>query len=244
MVKIRLIVLAFVISFLSWHSNSFALQSFQAEFNTKALGINLGTVKHQMQCTNQTCKLTNIAIPGKLINWLVKESSIETIKLDLQPDYLKWLSHRIDIQRQKLKKTEKIQRNFYLDSSSNKVISPEKSMDFNAQKYGYDMVSIMYAMQFYMQKQQRIPDLYLQEDNQQTAINFTTKYRQTKVNLGYQSQLNADYFEWKTQLEKGKVLAKVWLIKDLNYFPGKIEIYQQADNQKLTLTLKSKPIFN
>lgn len=223
-------------------SPALAMQSFEAEYNTKVAGIKLGVVKHQMKCHSGLCELTNIAQPAKAIRWLVTESSVETIKLAPQKDYLKWLSHQINIERKKYNKTEQIQRNFYLDSQINKVISPEKNVEFKAQKYGYDMISIMYAMQFYMQNKQQIPNLYLQEDNKQTPVNFKIKYRKTKVNLGYQNKVDATYFEWETNNEAGYISAKVWLIDNLNYFPGKIEIYNQDDNRKLILNLRNKPV--
>lgn len=232
----------------SWQAFA-QLQSFSAEYNTKAAGVSVGVVKHQMQCQKSACELTNIAQPSKLVSWLVNESSVETIRLNLAENDLQWLSHKIKIERKKSGKTSKTERNFYLDLAENKIISPEKSMEFAAQPYGYDMISIMYAIQFYLQKSQQnglsgeLPELYLQEDDKQTLLKFKQQNQKTRVNLAYKSEVAARFFEWEGINPAGNISAKVWLIDELNFFPGKIEIYNHKDKLKLTLNLRNQPKF-
>lgn len=213
---------------------------FEAEYNIKAKGINIGTAKQTLKCEEQNCTLTSLAKAPKWA-FFINESSKETINLTLENNELIWQKYHKELTVKKSGKTNYHHYEFYRDSQNKKIISIQKNMEWDEQKYAFDMISIAHALSFYAkqtsQNKAPLPSFYLQEDNKQYPLEFTQIHKKTTTNLIYKSDLSAYYYEWNSPEKQ----VKVWLVEELNMFPAHLELYDKKENNRLILQLKSHP---
>ena len=215
-------------------------EDFQAEFKAKLMGISVGTVKQSMHCENQLCTLTNKAIPPRWAHFFINESSVETIQLRYHPERIEWLHYHKDLERRYSDRTKHIDVDMRADLENNKIISVQEEMSWPYNPNAYDMISLVYALRFYAQKGGDIPSLILQEEREQNPIHFRVKNKKTKAHTGFKSDMAARYFEWDTERHR----IKIWLMEELDLFPGRIDFYNKEHDRRVLLVLNRPPKFN
>ncbi len=212
--------------------------SFDADFAVYVLGFNIGTIKQQMRCEHNNCTLTNDASPPDWAKRFINESSFETIRLQVEAQSLTWLSYHKALTRRYDDETKQI--NTHLLAEDNRVYYPEKDLAWPKPAYVFDMISLAYALQFYAQLSSDLPAFVLQDEQRQQALNFTTQAKHTQTHLNYKSDMNARLYEWNTD----DFDVKVWLIEELNLFPGRIEVLNKREDRRIRLSLEQPPRYN
>lgn len=219
------------------HAQSWALNSFEAEFAVRLMGFNVGKANHHMQCTNLDCELISIANPPNWAKRFINESSTETIKLVNNEQQLTWMSYHKDLTRRYSDRTVNIITDLIYNPAQQRIEYPQKNREWPAHLYAYDMVSIVYALQFYAQQNIALPALILQDEEQQQPVKFSVINRPTKTHLNYKSNVSARFYQWNTSDHE----VKIWLIEELDLFPGRIEFHHKKANRRVTLSLASPP---
>jgi hypothetical protein len=212
--------------------------NFDANFAVYVLGFNIGTIKQQMRCHQQDCTLTNDASPPDWAKRFINESSFETIRLQLDGQNLTWLSYHKALTRRYDNETKQIDT--HLIAQADQVVYPEKALTWPKPAHLFDMVSLAYALQFYAQQSSTLPAFVLQDDQRQQALNFTTQAKPSQTHLNYKSDMNARLYEWNTD----DFEVKVWLIEELNLFPGRIEVLNKREDRRIRLSLEQPPRYN
>lgn len=215
-----------------------ALQGFDAEFGVRLMGVKIGNVDHKMQCHQNACTLTSEAIPPRWARRFINESSVETVQLRVNEQQLEWQSYNKKLERRYSDRVVQIETDFIYDAQTNRIHYPQKDRTWEAKPNTFDLISIAYALQFYAQKNpNRLPELTLQEEDQQQTIQFRVENKKTRVHLDYKSNLDARFYEWETEEHH----IKIWLIEELNLFPGRIDVYNKRVDRRLRLVLNQAP---
>lgn len=222
------------------HAQNWTLSSFEAEFAVRLMGFNVGKVTHSMQCANQQCQLVSVANPPNWAKRFINESSIETIQLQQDPQQLNWISYHKDLTRRYSDRTVNIITDLIHNVESQHIEYPQKERQWPSQPYVYDMLSIVYALQFYSQQNIALPALILQDEEKQQPVNFSVFNRRTDTHLQYKSHVSARFYHWNTEDHE----VKIWLIEELDLFPGRIEFHHKKVDRRVTLSLAAPPKFN
>lgn len=227
----------FAISFtlMLYYPQTFA-QSFEAEFAVRVMGFNIGTVYQNMKCEDENCVLTSEANPPRWARRFINESTLETIHLTINDQAFQWHRYHKDLERRYSDRTVNIEVDLIAQPEQDKIIFPQREREWPYSPYAYDLISLAYALQYYA-KTDSLPDFILQEEKQQTAVEFSRKNHATRTHLNYQSNADARLFEWTTPTLE----VKVWLIESLDLFPGKIEVFNKEHNRRILLTLDRQP---
>lgn len=213
---------------------------FEAKFNTRLMGIHVGTVSQNMSCIDGLCTLKNQAIPPGWAKLFINESSIETIKLHYHQDHLEWLHYHKELERRYSDRTKHITVDIKADREKDQIISVQEKLTWPYHPHAYDMISIVHALRFYVQQNQTIPALVLQEEREQNPVDFKVQNQKTTTHTGFKSDLSARYFEWDTQRQH----IKIWLLEDYDMFPGRIDFYNKQHDRRVVLVLEQPPHFN
>lgn len=214
-------------------------QNFNAEFAVRLMGFNVGIVQQKMRCQMDTCTLTSEAEPPWWARRFINESTFETSKISTKNNQFRWLSYHKDLSRRHDDRTQKIEVDLIANLENNRIAFQQKDLDWPGSPYAYDIMSIAYALQFYALNGEPTPPLVLQEEKQQSLVKFDTANQKTKIHLNYKSDMKARYYEWTTDTQE----IKVWLIEDLNFFPGRIEVNNIEAKRRVVLTLDKPPQF-
>lgn len=211
--------------------------NFKADFSVHVLGFNIGTINHEMRCEHQNCTLTNDASPPSWAQRFINESSFETIRLQVKGANLEWLSYHKALTRRYSNETKLIDTHLTLEGD--RIVYPEKQREWPSAPYVFDMISLGYALQFYALQHEQMPPFVLQDDRQQQALTFTTQNKPSRTHLNYKSNVNARLYEWNTD----DFDVKIWLIDELNHFPGRIEIFNKREDRRIRLSLEQPPAY-
>lgn len=214
-------------------------QNFNAEFAVRLMGFNVGLVQQKMRCQADTCTLTSEAEPPWWAKRFINESTYEISKIQTANNQFRWLSYHKDLTRRHDDRTQKIEVDLVANLEDNLIVSPQKDLSWPDSPYAYDIMSIAYALQFYTLNGEPTPPLVLQEEKQQSLVKFDVANQATKSHLNYKSDMKARYYEWTTDTQE----IKVWLIEDLNFFPGRIEINNFEPKRRVVLVLDKPPHF-
>lgn len=214
-------------------------QNFNAEFAVRLMGFNVGTVQQKMHCEANICTLTSEAEPPWWAKRFINESTYETTKILTENNQFRWLSYHKELTRHHDDRTQHIKTDLIADLEKDLIQSPQKELSWPGSPYAYDIMSIAYALQFYTLNGEPTPPLVLQEEKQQTQVEFNVANQTTKTHLNYKSNVKARYYEWTTDTQE----IKVWLIKDLNFFPGRIEVNNTQAKRRVILALDKPPHF-
>lgn len=233
LVGFTLSILSLGFSALTW-ANS---HEFDARYKVKAMGISVGNLKQSMRCQQQTCTLTNKAQPPRWAYFFINESSVETIKLKYLPTELKWLQYHKDLERRYSDRTVHKKTDMHLNLESNEIVSVQKNLSWPSTPYAYDMISLVHALRFYAQKGGELPPFILQDEREQTQVTFDVENKSTTTHLNYKSNVAARFFDWNTDKHR----VKVWLIEELDLFPGRIDFYDIENDRRLLLILSEPP---
>ena len=150
---------------------------------------------------------------------------------------LTWMSYHKDLTRRYSDRTVNIITDLIYNPAQQRIEYPQKNREWPAHLYTYDMVSIVYALQFYAQQNIALPALILQDEEQQQPVKFSVINRPTKTHLNYKSNVSARFYQWNTSDHE----VKIWLIEELDLFPGRIEFHHKKANRRVTLSLASPP---
>ncbi|MBE0493608.1 MAG: DUF3108 domain-containing protein [Thiomicrospira sp.] len=214
-------------------------QNFDAEFAVRLMGFNVGTVEQKMRCQADTCTLTSEAEPPRWARRFINESTFETSQILTENNQFRWLSYHKDLTRRHSKQTIQIETDLIADLENDRIHFPQKDRSWPASPYAYDTMTIAYALQFYALNGDPTPPLVLQEEKQQTHVKFNVANQATRTHLNYKSNLKARYYEWTTDTQE----IKVWLIDELNFFPGRIEVNNTQVKRRVVLSLDAPPHF-
>lgn len=214
-------------------------QNFNAEFAVRLMGFNVGLVQQKMRCQTDTCTLTSEAEPPWWAKRFINESTYEISKIQTSNNQFRWLSYHKELTRRRDDRTQKIQVDIVANLEDNLIVFQQKDLSWPGSPYAYDIMSIAYALQFYTLNGQPTPPLVLQEEKQQSLVKFDVANQTTKTHLNYKSDMKARYYEWTTDTQE----IKVWLIEDLNFFPGRIEINNFEPKRRVALVLDKPPHF-
>ncbi|WP_029934281.1 DUF3108 domain-containing protein [Thiomicrospira pelophila] len=232
-------LLAFVGLIITSQAQANPSQNFDAEFAVRLMGFNVGTVQQKMRCQTDTCTLTSEAEPPWWAKRFINESTYETTKILTKNNQFLWLSYHKDLTQRHDDYTKHIKVDLIANLENNIITFPQKDRSWPGSPYAYDIMSIAYALQFYTLNGNAIPPLVLQEEKQQTLVKFNVANQATKAHLNYKSNLKARYYEWTTDTQE----IKIWLIEDLNFFPGRIEVNNTKHKRRVVLALDKPPHF-
>ncbi len=216
------------------------LKNFNAVFDVRVFGFNIGDTSHKMKCQENLCQLTSEATPSRWARRWINEETVEVIQLDQSNndikllEYKKYLTRHIDAQS--IQKTTTIQR----DLKNNQLHFIEGQKTFNPKPHAFDLISLAYAIQYLVINQQPLNSLFLQDDKNQQKIVFSEVFKEHKIYLDFSGHIASQRFSFSND----KISAKLWLIPELNHFPGKIEVHNKETDRKITLELQKKPNFN
>jgi hypothetical protein len=229
-----------VTSFAQANSSLTPYPNIDAIYNVKFMNISVGKTKQQIRCHQpehtdandfqQACQLTNQSEPSRLARALIRETSHEKIEFTITKQDLIWQSFY-----QQTTRKERI-KEIYVLREQNEIVYPAKSLSWPSHPNVYDSFSMVYALQFYA-LQNKQPKFILQEDDQQQQVEFYITHRATTIDLDFKQNQDAFLYAWRTE----EFEAKVWLIEQLNLFPGRIEVYNKKKNRRVTLTLDQAP---
>lgn len=236
-IRPTLSILCLITLFLTGQALANPSQNFNAEFAVRLMGFNIGTVEQKMRCQTDTCTLTSEAEPPWWARRFINESTFETTKILTENNQFRWLSYHKDLTRRLEDQTLQIKTDLIADLEKDLIHSPQKELSWPGSPYAYDIMSIAYALQFYSLNGNPIPPLVLQEEKQQTQVEFNVANQSTKTHLNYKSNVKARYYEWTTDTQE----IKVWLIEDLNFFPGRIEVNNTQAKRRVILALDKPP---
>ncbi len=234
---ITLVILNFLLQPVLANPANQPLKNFNAIFDVYVFGFDIGDANHKLACNNSLCQLTSEAIPTKWARRWVNEEMLETIQLDQSNNNIMLLEYKQLITRHKNNETTKKTVTLRRDIENNQIKFIEEQKIFAAPLHAFDMISITYAIQYLVKNQQPISDLFLQDKDYQRKITFSESFKKDKISLNFAELIPTLHFAFSNE----EVDAELWLIPELNYFPGKIKVHNKEKNRTVTLRLQNKP---
>jgi len=229
----RLLSATFIM-FFSLNSSAATLPNFSAVYDVNAYGIDLGEAKQSFNCQNSDCTLISIAKPSGLAALFFKDSSVETIKLTQTDNEFKWLSyHKVGISEKDGEKIQK-QTTLTLDETHGQIWHKEKQKAWPIQANIYDLMSIVYAIQYNKLNNRPLTDLYIQDNNFQDKLTLTSSDEVESLIFEFSEEwIDALRYTFDSQNSK----IELWLLPNYHYFPGKIRVTHKEDDRAITLNL-------
>ncbi len=218
----------------STNSSAATLPNFSAVYYVNAFGVDLGKAKQSFNCQNSTCTLTSTAKPSGLAAMFFNDSSVETIKLTQTDSALKWLSyHKLGIS---VKNGKTIQKHttLTLDETHQKILHTEKQKAWPIQANIYDLMSIVYAIQYNKLNNRPLTDLYVQDNNFQDKLTLTSADKAEQLEFEF-SENWIDTLRYTFDSHNSKI--ELWLLPNHHYFPGKIRVTHKEEDRAITLNL-------
>lgn len=213
------------------------LPSFNATFNVIAFGFNIGEAKQSMKCEASKCEITSIASPPKWAQAFINESAIEKVQLKQTEQQLKWLQYKKFLTRRYKDHTEHKTYTLIRNEKTHQIDYLEGNKHWPEQKQVYDVISLAYGIQYQIINQRPLDNLYFQDDKSQQKLVFSVKNADDEIVLDFNEEVQTKRFEF----HNGKIAVKLWLIPELNWFPGQIEIENKAEDRTITLELNKIP---
>ncbi|MDG6777713.1 DUF3108 domain-containing protein [Thiomicrorhabdus sp. zzn3] len=210
------------------------LPQFQARFEVDAFGIKLGTSEQELKCIEAHCTLTATAKPSGLASLFVNEQTEEIIHLQQSDTDFIWQSY----QKTTFKKGNVSKTVRFIATDDNQVHYVEKDRFWPHNPNVFDMVSIAYALQFYLLNQKPLTGFHLQDTGSQDAVTIQALNGKSRIDLAdMETTVEAQGLAFETP----KAKIKIWLLPAYDYFPGRIEVYNIEKDKTITLLLEEPP---
>lgn len=212
------------------------LADFKAVFDVDAFGFTVGKAKQNFSCTGQevqTCTLTSIAKPPSWAERFINESSVEKITLQQTADQFNWLKYQKNLTRRYDDRTEYKTITLKKDHQHKQITFVEEKKNWPIQLQIFDEISIVYAIQHAVLNNQALDNFYLQGDKVQQKLAIYIKKHNEIIDLPFDENLNSTFVIFKND----NIHAKVWLLNEHQYFPGRIKIANKKTNKTITLEL-------
>ncbi|MDA3808584.1 MAG: DUF3108 domain-containing protein [Thiomicrorhabdus sp.] len=225
-------------AFLSANSLAATLPNFSAVYDVNAYGIDLGKAKQSFNCQENDCTLISRAKPSGLAALFFKDSSVETIKLTQTDDEFKWLSyHKLGLSQKDGKEIQK-HTTLSLDETHQQIWQTEKKKAWPIQANIYDLLSIVYAIQYNKLNSRPLTDLYVQDSNFQDKLTLKSADEADSLDFDF-SEDWVDTLRYTFDSHNAKI--ELWLLPNQHYFPGKIRVTHKEDDRAITLNLAELP---
>lgn len=224
---------------LSINAHAAQLLPFKATFDIRVFGFNVGEAVQSLSCQQQKCILKSEASPPKWAQRFINEAAKEQITLTQNDHEFKWLEYKKFLTRHYDDHTEHKTYTLVRDETKHQIHYLEGKKSWPSHKLVYDTISIAYAIQYRVLNHLPLNDLYLQDEKVQQKIHFDTQNQKDEIDLKFKDDLQTRRFEF----HNAKMSAKLWLVPDINYFPGQIEIENKEKDRTITLELNRIPDF-
>lgn len=219
------------------------LKNFSATFDVRVLGFTVGEITQTFECDQQShlCTLSSEAIPPSWAKRFINESAIEKIKLHQSEEQFTLLEYKKYLTREYDDRTE--HKTFTIQRETEpkpQLRYLEKDTTWPNQALAFDVISLAYALQYQVLNKRPLTDFYLQDEKEQQAIQFSKTFVNDKLEPDYADDgITALRFEFSN----AKIDAKLWLLPQYQYFPGKIEILNKEENRRIILEINKRPKF-
>lgn len=210
------------------------LAPFDAKFDVRVLGFNVGTAYQSMKCQESQCVISSVAKPPSWARAFINESAIEKIRIVQTPNEFRWIEYKKHLTRHYDDRTEKKTYTLVRRSGVEQIEYLEKNKQWPAHSLVYDMISLAYGIQFQVLNKGDLNDFYLQDEKSQQRIQFSERFKKESIDLPYADDAQTLRFAFHND----KIAAKLWLIPERNYFPGRIEIENKDEDRTIVLELK------
>jgi len=212
---------------------------FDATFNVHAIGIDLGESKHTFRCEENQCTLKAVSEPQGLARLLINESSQETIKLYQDDQRFEWQSYEKKAGKDLSDPSTLKTKYLYVDKRTPpQIVYPKKNRSWPVKDKLYDVVSLAYAVQYYLINQQPLINLHLQDYKYQESLSITRNPAVKELEFfDEESWAKAVQYEFTTS----KAKVKIWLLPTYHYFPGRVDVYNIQKDKTITLLLQEPP---
>lgn len=233
-----------LLTLLATHSTQAAtLKDFNATFDVRVFGFTIGEVTQKFKCSqdDQLCQLSSEAIPPKWAKRFINESAIEKIQLHQTEEHFTLLEYKKYLTREYDDRTENKTYTIQRETTPKAQLRYlEKDQTWPDQALAFDMISIAYAIQYQVLNQRPLDNFYLQDEKEQQAIVFTKSFVKDELEPDFADKpLTALRFEFSN----AKIAAKLWLLPQEQYFPGKIEILNKEEDRRIILEINKRPKF-
>lgn len=218
------------------------LPEFTAVYKVNVAGFNIGTGTHHFSCQAIHCTLKSNAKPSGFIRNFFKDELYETAKIRQTEDSFLWQSY---LKREiKYKGDEVREKITEIQRQKGQIVYPDKNRIFADSAYAFDPMSIAYAIQWLNLNQypkSQYDKLKLQTHKLQSVINFQDFKINTQLSLDFgKSKFSSQVFK----LQTANYGIRLWLLKDFDWLPGKIEIYNKNKARTITLELARPPVMH
>lgn len=212
------------------------LGDFKAVFDVDAFGFTVGKAKQSFSCSGElkkNCTLTSIAKPPSWAERFINESSIEKVTIQQTANQFNWVNYQKDLTRRYDDRTEHKTITLQKNIKSKRITFIEKQKHWPIQEKIFDEISIVYAIQHAILNKMPLNNFYLQGDKIQQKLSIQIKSRSKIIDLPIEEYVKTTLVIFKN----ANIHAKIWLINDKQYFPGRIEIENKETNKTITLEL-------
>lgn len=216
------------------------LLPFKATFNVRVFGFNVGEARQSLSCRQQNCLLTSEASPPNWAQRFINESAKEQIHLIQNDHEFKWLKYKKFLTRHYDDHTEHKTYTLVRDETNKHIHYVEENKNWPLRSLIYDPISIAYAIQYRILNHLPLDNLYLQDDKVQQKIIFSTQNKSDEIDLDFKDELQTKRFEFHND----KMSIKLWLVPEMAYFPGQIEVENKTEKRTITLELNRVPDFS
>ncbi|BBP46222.1 hypothetical protein THMIRHAS_15950 [Thiosulfatimonas sediminis] len=174
-----------------------------------------------------------------MARWFVKDSAKETIQLHQSQTEFSWHGYQKQVIRPS--GSQKKDKFTTYQVANQELLYLEKNLKFTWSPGLFDSTSIVYAIQWYAKQHRDLNQakLQLHVGKKQYPLHFSEQYQAAMVQLGY-GRSAAEKFRFGNQ----RYEIDLWLLPQVEYFPGKVRIYDREEKQTLLLTLQKLPKFN
>lgn len=211
------------------------LENFKAVFDVDVYGFTVGKATQTFHCDTESkpCLLTSRAKPSGWMQRFINESAVEKITLHQTDNQLQWIQYHKSLTRRYDDRTEHKTITLKKQPKIKQITFIEQQKHWPIQDKVFDEISISYAIQHAMLNKQPLKDFYLQGDKQQQKLNIYIDETDEIIDLPFEEYLNTTLIVFKSD----NIDARVWLLNDYQYFPGRIEITNKENDKTITLEL-------
>ncbi|BBP43388.1 DUF3108 domain-containing protein [Thiosulfativibrio zosterae] len=218
------------------------LKDFKATFDVRVLGFNVGEATQTLSCDqdDHQCNLVSEAIPPSWARRFINEESIEKIQLSMSEEQFKLLEYKKLLTRHYDDKTEHKTYTIQLETQPKQLRYLEGDKTWPAEPLAFDVISLAYAIQYQVLNKRPLEGFYLQDEKQQTLIELKKTFIEDDIEPDFvDDAISALRFEFSN----AKIEAKLWLVPQYGYFPGRIEILNKEKDRRIVLEINKAPKF-
>ena len=239
--RLKLIV-PLVLCLMTGSTQAAVLKDFKATFDVRVLGFKVGEATQILSCDqdDHQCNLVSEAIPPSWARRFINEESIEKIQLFVSKEQFKLLEYKKLLTRHYDDKTEYKTYTIQLETQPKQLRYLEGDKTWPAEPLAFDVISLAYAIQYQVLNQRPLQGFYLQDEKQQTPIEFKKTFIEDELEPDFvEDAISALRFEFSN----AKIDAKLWLVPQYDFFPGRIEILNKEEDRRIVLEINKAPKF-